>query len=654
VSAGEKLLLVLFALVVFLPGIGARDLWNPDEPRYAEVAREMRADGHWLVPHLNGRVYAEKPPLMFWAIAGVSFLTGGVGPAATRLPSVAAAIAAALFVGGIGHRLFERRVGWWAALVFLSGAKILWQGRVGQIDMLLVALVTAAMYFFVRGLVEERPAHYRLFFLFTGLATLAKGPVGLLPPLLAVVAWALVSGERRVLAEMRIPTGLLVWLGVVLAWLVPAIVAGGREYFEVIVLKQNLDRYAHPWGHHQPWHYYLTVIPADFFPWSLFLPVAIWIGWRRLFGPARRGVLLALAWMVVTLVFFSLSPGKRTVYILTMYPAMALLVAAALAEIETTWPRLRPHLTVPALAAVGLALVATLGGFAAVRLAPGRLGERLADLEPMGPGLLPSLFALGILLAAALQVAWLFARRGRVWMLVQTIAAGMGLVAVVAALSVLPRFDAVKSALPLAAELVARSAPEDPWAVWPPPLDATFVFHVRRFAVELGHEDELRAFAARPGPVWLVIEKSRLAELDPPLLLVEVARDAERRHGYVLLTSPPRGEPTSALGPLPGRRRVVEGGQADLLAALGADAVLPQPRVLQEDAECLQAAEHEAVHPIEQAELQEVGAEEPPPGAEDELGQAGAPAVAEGLRRAPFGVVEELREILVEGAESVV
>jgi 4-amino-4-deoxy-L-arabinose transferase-like glycosyltransferase len=539
VRAGEKLLLAAFALVVFLPGIGARDLWNPDEPRYAEVAREMREDGHWLVPHLNGRVYAEKPPLMFWAIAGASYLTGGVGPVAARLPSLAAALATALLVAGIGRRLFDRRVGWWAALVFLTSAKILWQGRVGQIDMLLTALVAAAMYFFVRGLIEERPSDFRWFFVFAGLATLAKGPVGLLPPLLAIVVWAFAAGERRVLGEMRIPTGLLIWAAIVLAWLVPAIVAGGREYFETIVLKQNLQRYAEPWGHHKPWYYYLTVIPADFFPWSLFLPGAIWIGWKRLFGPARRGVLLALVWMVVTVVFFSLSPGKRTVYVLTMYPAMALVVAAALGEIEATWPRLRTFLTVPTLVAVVLALGASFGGFAVVRFFPERFGERLADLAPMGAGLLPTLFALGLALAAAFQFAWLLARRGRVWPLVQVAAAGMGLASAVAAVAVLPRFDVVKSARPLAAKVLALAAPEDPWAIWPPPLDATFLFHIRRPAVELADEVELRAFAARPGPVWLLIEKQRLAALDPPLALVAVADDAEPRHGYVLLTSSP-------------------------------------------------------------------------------------------------------------------
>lgn len=536
--AGEKFLLVAIALAVFLPGVGARDLWNPDEPRYAVVAREMVEGGHWFVPHLNGRVYAEKPPLMFWTIGAVSRLTGGVGPVAARLPSIAAVIVTALLVAGIARRLFDRRVAWWAALVFLSGAKVLWQGRVGQIDMLLVALVTAAMYSFVRTLAEQRPADSRLFFLFTGLATLAKGPVGLLPPLLAIVAWALVTGRTASLRALRIPTGLLIWLAVVLAWLVPAALEGGAGYLQTIVFKQNLQRYADPWHHVQPWYYYLKVMPADFFPWSLFLPGAIWIGWKRIFGPARDGVLLALSWMVVTLVFFSLSPGKRTVYILTMYPAMALLIAAALAEIESSWPRLRRFVTVPAALAALITLGVTGGAFALVRWWPERVARPLAELAPMGPGLLPLLLALGVALAAVLQLAWLQARRGRIWSLVQSVAAGMGALSVAVTTLVLPRFDIVKSAKPMSDKLLAAAPAGEPWAIWPR-LDATYLFHTRRHAVELAGQDDLYAFARRPERVWLLVTKDHLAKLPEPLPMREVARDPEVGEGYVLLVSPP-------------------------------------------------------------------------------------------------------------------
>jgi 4-amino-4-deoxy-L-arabinose transferase-like glycosyltransferase len=535
VSWFERAGLVLLALVLFLPGIARRDLWNPDEPRYAEVAREMRERGDFLVPHLNGRLYSEKPPLHFWSIAAFSRLTGEVGPVAARLPSVAAAAVAFFALFGLARRLYDHEVAWTSVLVFATGAKILWQGRVGQIDMTLVALVTVAMACFVRGFLEGRNGWFRLFFVVTGLATLAKGPVGLLPPLLSIVAFCLLSRRRDLLARMRIGSGLLVWAAIVLAWLVPAALAAGGDYWETLVFKQNVTRYADPWHHQQPWYYYLTVVPADFFPWSFFLPGAIWIGRRRSTVEERRGHLLALCWMVVTLVFFSFSPAKRTVYILTMYPAMALLVGASMAEIRKSWPRLRAWLVAPAALLALLATAAPVAGFLAVRYYPERLAKPLAEIAPLGPGLLPILLVLGLALSAASLAALLAALAGTSRRTVHGLALGMGAFAVGASLFVLPRFDAVKSARELAAELVTRAGPQEPYAIWPR-LDATFLFHTHRTAVELASEDDLYAFAARPGTVWLLIQRDDLEKLPRPLPLIAVAQDRDAREGYLLMT----------------------------------------------------------------------------------------------------------------------
>jgi hypothetical protein len=546
VSWATRLLLLAVGLALFLPGVGARDLWNPDEPRYAEVAREMRERGDLLVPHLNGRLYAEKPPLHFWSIALVSRATGGVDEVATRLPSVVAAIATLFLLFGIARRLFDREVAWTSVAVFATSAKILWQGRIGQIDMTLVALVTLAMYAFVRGMTEGRHGFFRLFFVAAGLATLAKGPVGLLPPLLSIVAFALAARRGDLLRRLRIPSGLAIWAAIVLAWLVPAILSAGREYFEIIVLKQNVGRYADPWHHFQPWYYYLTVIPADFFPWAFFLPGAIRIGWRRFLDRERLGYLFALAWVVVTLVFFSLSPGKRTVYILTMYPAMALLVGASFAEIRRSWPSLRGWLVVPAALLALLLTALPAAGYWLVRYRPERfaerLEERLRELEPMGPGLLPLLLALGLALSAGALAAFLGALRGSPRRVTSGVALGMGAAAVGACLWILPRFDAVKSVRPMAEALAARAAPDEPYAIYPR-FDPPVVFYSRRIATEIEGEEALRAFAGAPGRRWLLIERDELARLEPPLPMLEVARDPDRPDGYALLFAGPSTVP---------------------------------------------------------------------------------------------------------------
>jgi 4-amino-4-deoxy-L-arabinose transferase-like glycosyltransferase len=524
-------LLALLGALTFLPGLGARDLWNPDEARYAEVAREMSAFGHWAVPHLNGGVYREKPPLLFWAIAASGWAMGGLDETAARLPSALSAIGGLLLVYRIGDRLFGRRAGWLAAIAFATCFKILWQGRFGQIDMLLTALVTLGVWFWVRAWTEERPGLYPLFFLCAGFATLAKGPVGLLPPLLSILAFLLVIRNTAEIKRMRIPLGLLIWAAVVLAWLIPAARAAGPDYLRTMVFKQNVTRYADPWHHFAPWYYYLTVIPAEFFPWSFLLPTALVVGRRRLGGRERQGFLFCLCWMVVTLVFFSLSPAKRSVYVLTLYPAMALMVGAALDRLAAEWPASRRWLEIPLglAAALALALVAGLPLY----------GRGRAEAVPLGGDrFVWEVTAAFVPLLLGAAFAWWSARRGAIPRAAASLGAGMGVTMLLAALFLLPAFDAVKSARGLSRVLVARMGPGEPYGIYPR-LDNTFLFYTRRFCVDLDSEGKLRAFLARPGRVWLVAQRDDLARLKGLPPLVEIARDQDPKEGYLLLTRPP-------------------------------------------------------------------------------------------------------------------
>ncbi len=531
-------LLASLAALLFLPGLGNHGLWNPDEPRYAEVAREMLLTGDWSVPHVNGRLYAQKPPLHFWLIAAVGAMRGGVDEVAARLPTALAAIGTILLIFALGRRLFGERAAWYATAVFATGLKILRQGRFAQIDMLLVFLVTLAVWFWVRAEQlhergDSRP-HHLLFFLAAGLATLAKGPVGLLPPLLSILAFAALTRDRSILRRLRMGRGLLIWLAVVALWLLPATLSAGGEYLQQMVVKQNLTRYANPWHHQKPWYYYLTVIPGDFFPWSLLLPGA-WIAARReLAGPRRRWWLFTLAWIVVTIVFFSLSPAKRTVYVLTMYPAMALAVGVGLDCWIEGWPRYRRWLLIP-LALI--ALLATAGCIALPKLAAHQEATAL-----LSPRLVPLAMATVATIGLGAAIGLLLALRGRPAHIATALAAAMATAGLAIALLLQPLLDPVKSARPLAMELLQRIGPDDRYATYPR-LDANFVFYTQRFAVELHGEEELYRFASSPQRVWLLVERDNLVKLKKPLGLIEVARDIDLTEGYVLLTQPPAPSP---------------------------------------------------------------------------------------------------------------
>jgi 4-amino-4-deoxy-L-arabinose transferase-like glycosyltransferase len=534
-------ILLLLSAIVFLPGLGGRDLWNPDEPRYAEVAREMTVTGQYLVPHLNGELYYQKPPLFFWAIAFAGQLWGGVTEAAARLPSALAAIGAVALTFLLGRLFFDRRVAWLAAIVLATCNKVLWQGHVGQIDMFLAFWVLLALYCWALGWVRKEPRFYPLFFVFTGVATLAKGPAGFLPPLLSVLIFLALERDREGLRELRVGRGFLIWGAVVFAWLVPAIVIGGQEYYEQIIWRQNVTRYANAWHHHRPWFYFLTVLPGDFFPWSFFLPGALWAGWRRLTGEHRRRFLFALTWVVVTIVFFSFSPGKRTVYILHMYPGLALLVGAGLDALRPLpWgsgaqplPRLGPErlhrrwLTWPA----GFLAVLT----AVVAVALPIAGPKIPEAVPLGADLPWRGTVVFAILAVGFAAAWWAAMRGRIFRFAGSVASAMAVAGLLAFNWILPRADVVKSARPLARLLVAVAEPGEPYGIYPR-LDPPFLFYTERHAVALDSEEKLWEFVDRPGPIWLLAERDDLAELDRPLPLVEVARDGDVADGYLLLT----------------------------------------------------------------------------------------------------------------------
>jgi 4-amino-4-deoxy-L-arabinose transferase-like glycosyltransferase len=553
----DLLLLAILGALLFLPGLGRHDVWNPDEARYAEVAREMPLLGQWAVPHLNGQVYSQKPPLLFWSIALFGRLTGGLDATAARLPSALAAIGSLLLVYAIGRRVFGRRAAWIAAAAFATCFKVIWQGRFGQIDMLLTGLVTLGVWFWVRGYTERRPELNYFFFLAAGLATLAKGPVGLLPPLLSILAFLAVTRDREELKRLRIGRGLLLWALVVLAWLVPAGLDAGPDYLRQIVFRQNVTRYANPWHHFAPPWYYLGILPGEFFPWSFLLPVAIVAGWKRLVRPdgirsdatqptaileessraldrlvgerARAGFLFCLCWAVVTLVFFSISPAKRSVYILTMYPALALLVGAGLDLAAAARPRWRRGVVFPLGGIAGLVLLV----IAALPIAARKRPETvILGGDAFVYGLMAVLLPL---LLGAIAAWWL--SRTSVTRAVGALAVGMALTGLSVAFYALPRFDVFKSARGLSSVLVSRMAPGEPYGIYPR-LDSTFLFQTRRFCEELDSEAKLRTYLARPGRVWLLAQKddfSHLANLPP---LVEVARDAEPREGYILFLKP--------------------------------------------------------------------------------------------------------------------
>jgi 4-amino-4-deoxy-L-arabinose transferase-like glycosyltransferase len=324
---------LLFILVVgsliSLFNLGGRDLWDPDETRYAVVAREMRETGQWVLPHLNGDVYAEKPPLFFWLVNLSVFFFGEDSELANRLPTAMAGWITILLTFFLGERLFNSRVGFLSASILATCLLFPQISRWMMLDSLFTLLFLLTLCCFYLGYEKEegRRKYYFLAGLFMGLGVLTKGPVAYLSlPIFLIFAF-LQRGLKK-FWSYDLLLGFLLSLAVVLAWLIPACLVGGEEYTKVILLKQMVGRLAGNMGrsHPEPFFFYFPRFSIEFLPWVVFLPTAFVFAFRKEEGPRRKELLFLSVWFIFVFVFFTLIKGKKDNYILPLYPAAAILL----------------------------------------------------------------------------------------------------------------------------------------------------------------------------------------------------------------------------------------------------------------------------------------------------------------------------------------
>lgn len=335
----ELLLFGVFALLMLGLGIGLRDPWPSDEPRFALVARLMVEHGQWLFPHRGQELYPDKPPVFMW-LQALAYLVTGQWRIAFLLPSLAAALTALALVYDLARRLWNHRSALLAAATLLLTIHFTYQMRNAQIDPLLLGWITLANYGLLRHLLlgpSWRWFAAGCFFAGVGVATKGVGVLALLMLIPYLIArrghWhhlALPSGGWRWAG------GLALFLLPILGWLLPMLLVAHADgdpqhaaYVQNILFGQTVHRYATPTGHiHSPL-YFLGIIVVDWLPLSLLLPWALPAWWRRLKRCDAR-LLLPLGWIVLLLLFFSFSPGKRDVYILPALPMTALALAPLL------------------------------------------------------------------------------------------------------------------------------------------------------------------------------------------------------------------------------------------------------------------------------------------------------------------------------------
>ncbi|MGH8074716.1 MAG: ArnT family glycosyltransferase [Lysobacter sp.] len=393
----ERWLFWTVALLLLGAGLGLRDPWPADEPRYALIARQMVESGQWLFPMRGDELYPDKPPLFMWLQAIFLQLTGELR-IAFLLPSLLAAFGTLALVRDLGRRLWTPQAGAYAAWALLFAIQFTWQAKRAQIDPTVTFFITLSVYALLRHLLCGPDSRMWLLGWFAaGLGVISKG-VGVVALLVLLpAAWASWRGWPGLsrMGATRFALGLLALLAPVLAWLLPmlwAVHASGdpalHAYADNILLKQTAQRYANAWHHHQPWWYFGAVIASQWLPAVLALP---WVipRWRDALRQHDARVLLPLAWIALVVLFFSLSRGKREVYILPALPMLCLLLGPWLAAtIARPWPR-RLAFAFALLLSMGLALA---GGW--VLVGEPSFEHKLEDAR----GLVGGANALGVML----------------------------------------------------------------------------------------------------------------------------------------------------------------------------------------------------------------------------------------------------------------
>jgi 4-amino-4-deoxy-L-arabinose transferase-like glycosyltransferase len=329
----DLLLLAGFCAFLFFYGLGAFGLIGADEPRYAQVAREMLERHDWITPTLGGHAWLEKPPLYYWQ-AMLAYAIFGVSDAAARIPS---AVDAALLVIAVYlfFRKFRRGVEVDAALITASCAGVIGFARAASMDIGLASTFGIGMLAWWAWREARKRIYLAGFYACMALGVLAKGPVAPLLAGVVILLFAAAAREWRLVLKTLWPPGILLFLAVGLPWYL-AVQMQNPQFFREFILEHNLARFSTNLYHHpEPFWYYIPVTALALVPWIVFIATSCWESVRVWWTERKSSGIdfdlqfnvFAFCWLAVPVAFFSVSQSKLPGYILPAVPAGAILLA---------------------------------------------------------------------------------------------------------------------------------------------------------------------------------------------------------------------------------------------------------------------------------------------------------------------------------------
>jgi 4-amino-4-deoxy-L-arabinose transferase-like glycosyltransferase len=321
------LVLFLFPLLLYVIPLPFTPLMEPDEGRYSAIPSEMNATGDYVTPRLKAAVYFEKPPLVYWATA-LFFRIFGENEFSSRLFVALCAWGCILLVYRMGRFFHDPRTGLYAAAVLTTFLYHVAIGRINILDMPLSFLVCMAIWSGFRYLAtaEKKKEWVYLLYLFSALAFLAKGLIGIAFPFGVLTIWLLISGRWREVFTLLSPVGMLIFAAVSLPWLI-LVQQQNPDFFRFFFIQEHLLRYAtRMHDRYQPFYFFIPILLAGTLPWCAFLPEVIrGVGRReQWFGDVERKFLWT--WFGLIFLFFSISSSKLIPYIAPVFLPVALAI----------------------------------------------------------------------------------------------------------------------------------------------------------------------------------------------------------------------------------------------------------------------------------------------------------------------------------------
>ncbi|RPI50353.1 MAG: glycosyltransferase family 39 protein [Acidobacteria bacterium] len=485
-------LLLVVAIVPYFINLGVSSIWDANEAFYAQTPREMIEAGDYVTPSFNFQLRMNKPVLSYWNVAA-SYRLFGVSEWSERLPIAIGGVAIVGTAFVLGRLLGGTLAGMLAALVLATSPRLLLLARRIIIDIHITMWTGLVLLFF--ALSETRPQRRRLYlclmYVAAGFGVLTKGPVAVFLP--ALVFFIYLASQKRLgdLRDMMLPAGALISLAIVVPWYYMLYGEHGWEYIGSFIFGENLGRYAEAVGEQsRGLLFYIPVMLADLFPWSLMIPLALW--WAVRERRQNRVARLLVIWIAAIVVFFSMSGTKEDLYILPIVAAEAALIGGVLARAIEGDPARRPviwgsALTALLLLAVGVTMVWVFA-----------VANRYA---------LAGASFVGAVAVAGGAGAFVWSVRRRVLGAMVTVAGSLVLIAWCVVLCTLPDFERYKPVRPFSAIIRSRASVGAIVGSYKFSLPS-MVFYLDRPVMEVVLPDHLRAVFHTTSDVYFVMAEA--------------------------------------------------------------------------------------------------------------------------------------------------